>query len=120
MALFTRLDDGELADIAEAFQLGAVRGARPIHAGTINSNFAVETERGPWFVRVNEGKSEADVAWEAQLVVALAAGGVVTPPPVTARDGRPYAALGATPRVARARCGGATRARHRTRPRPAR
>jgi homoserine kinase type II len=96
VALFTRLDAAELAGIAEAFELGAVRGARAISAGTINSNFAVDTERGAWFVRVNEGKSEADVAWEAQLVGALAAGGVVTPPPLRARDGRPYAGLSGT------------------------
>ncbi len=95
VALFTRLGDDELAALAAAFGLGAVRGARPIAAGTINSNFAVETERGPWFVRINEGKAEADVAWEAQLVTALAAGGVVTPPPIVAGDGRPYAPLGA-------------------------
>jgi homoserine kinase type II len=94
VALFTRLGDGELADLAAAFELGAVRAVRPIAAGTINSNFAVETERGPWFVRINEGKAEADVAWEAALVGALAAGGVVTPPPRVARDGRPYAPLG--------------------------
>jgi homoserine kinase type II len=96
MALFTRLGDAEVLEIVDAFDLGSVVGVRPIHAGTINSNFAIQTERGPWFVRVNEGKSEADVAWEAQLVVALAAGGVVTPPPVLARDGRPYTQLGGT------------------------
>lgn len=93
---FTRLGDPELADIAATFGLGVLRGAHVIQAGTINSNFAVQTDRGRWFVRVNEGKSEADVAWEAQLVAALAGGGVVTPPPVRARDGRPYAALAGT------------------------
>jgi homoserine kinase type II len=93
VALFTRLGEGELATIAGAFELGAVRGVQPIATGTINSNFAVDTERGRWFVRINEGKSEADVAWEAQLVGALADGGVVTPPPRRARDGRPYAPL---------------------------
>jgi homoserine kinase type II len=96
VALFTRLGDAELQDIAGAFGLGALRGVQAIAAGTINTNFAVETERGPWFVRVNEGKSEADVAWEARLVAALAAGGVITPPPVLARDGRPYAPLRTT------------------------
>lgn len=93
VALFTRLGAAELAGLVETFELGALRGVHSIPAGTINSNFAVETERGSWFVRVNEGKSEADVAWEAQLVVALAAGGVVTPAPLAARDGRPYAPL---------------------------
>jgi homoserine kinase type II len=96
VGLFTRLGEPELADIAGAFALGAVRGVRAIAAGTINSNFALDTERGAWFVRVNEGKSLADVAWEARLVTALAAGGVITPAPVLARDGRPYAPLGAT------------------------
>jgi homoserine kinase type II len=93
VALFTRPGHGELADIARTFDLGAVRSVQPIAAGTINSNFAIDTERGPWFLRINEGKSEADVAWEANLVVALAGGGVVTPSPAIARDGRPYAQL---------------------------
>jgi homoserine kinase type II len=96
VGLFTRLDAAELADIADAFELGALRGARPLDAGTINTNVAVDTERGAWFVRVNEGKSEADVAWEAQLIAALAAGGVQTPPPLAARDGRRYAPLRGT------------------------
>ena len=93
MALFTRLGHGELAEIAHAFDLGAIHRVEPIAAGTINSNFAVDTARGAWFVRVNEGKAEADVAWEAQLIAALADGGVATPPPLRARDGLPYAPL---------------------------
>jgi homoserine kinase type II len=93
VGVFTRLPDAELAELATAFALGAVHTSRPIAAGTINSNFAVDTDRGRWFLRVNEGKSEADVVWEARLVTALAAGGVATPPPVLARDGRPYAPL---------------------------
>jgi homoserine kinase type II len=93
VGVFTRLGDAELGDIAAAFSLGALRAWRPIAAGTINSNFAAVTQRGRWFVRVNEGKAEADVAWEARLVEALAAGGLVTPPPLPAADGRPYAPL---------------------------
>src|SRR4051794_3535013 len=96
VALFTRLADSELAEVAAEFALGALRSVRAIHAGTINSNFAVDTERGVWFVRINEGKSEADVAWEARLVEALAAAGVATPPPMLAHDGRPYAQLAGT------------------------
>jgi homoserine kinase type II len=96
VALFTRLGQAELAELAATFELGALAGVQAIAAGTINSNFEVATDRGRWFVRINEGKSEADVAYEAELVGALAAGGVVTPPPVRARDGRPYAALPGT------------------------
>ncbi|MBA3452006.1 MAG: homoserine kinase [Deltaproteobacteria bacterium] len=94
MGVFTQLGAAELADVAAAFDLGRVTAHKTIAAGTINSNFLVETDRARWFVRVNEGKAEDDVAWEARLVAALAAGGVTTPPPVVARDGRPYAPLG--------------------------
>jgi len=94
VGVFTQLGATELADVAAAFDLGTVTAHATIAAGTINSNFLVETDRARWFVRVNEGKAEDDVAWEARLVAALAAGGVTTPPPVLARDGRPYAPLG--------------------------
>jgi homoserine kinase type II len=93
VGLFTPLGDAELGELAAAFSLGAVRSFRAIAAGTINSNFAVETERGRFFIRVNEGKSEADVAWEARLVEALAAGGLPTPPPLHAAGDLPYARL---------------------------
>jgi len=94
VGVFTQLGAAELADVAATFDLGSVTSHATIAAGTINSNFLVETDRARWFVRVNEGKAEEDVAWEARLVAALAAGGVTTPPPVAARDGRPYAPLG--------------------------
>lgn len=93
VGVFTRLAETELTELAAAFDLGAVRGYEAIAAGTINSNYRLDTERGRWFVRVNEGKSESDVAWEARLVEALADGGVATPPPLRARDGRAYAPL---------------------------
>jgi homoserine kinase type II len=93
VGVFTRLGDGEIAEIAAAFDLGPLAAFEPIAAGTINSNFDVRTESGRYFVRVNEGKAEVDVAWEARLVGALARGGLATPPPVPARDGRPYAPL---------------------------
>lgn len=91
MGVFTALGPVELNNLAAEFSLGEVRRFDPITAGTINTNFSLETERGKYFVRLNEGKAEADVAWEARLVLALAAAGVVTPPPLVAQDGRPYA-----------------------------
>ena len=90
---FTVLGEPELVELATVFDLGTLRDVRTIAAGTINSNFELTTDRGHYFVRVNEGKAEADVAWEARLVTALAAGGVVTPPPLVATSGTPYAEL---------------------------
>jgi homoserine kinase type II len=93
VATFTTLDASELAQLADSFGLGALESSRSIAAGTINSNFELVTERGRFFLRINEGKAEVDVAWESRLVGALADAGVVTPAPLPARDGRPYAAL---------------------------
>jgi homoserine kinase type II len=90
---FTVLGATELGELAEAFGLGTVQASSTIAAGTINSNFVVTTETGRYFLRINEGKAEVDVAWESRLVGALAEAGVITPPPIVARDGRPYAPL---------------------------
>jgi len=91
MATFTQLDDADIADIAGAFALGNVRKWAPIAAGTINSNFWVLSDAGRFFLRINEGKSEADVRYEAELVAALASAGVPTPVPLTAADDAPFA-----------------------------
>jgi homoserine kinase type II len=73
---FTVLDDEDARAIAGALDLGTPTRLAPIAAGTINSNFALDTDRGRWFVRVNEGKSEQDCVWEAALVRDLAAAGL--------------------------------------------
>lgn len=95
MARFTTLDAAEVAALAAAFELGPVRGFQALDGGTINSNFALDAARGRFFLRVNEGKTEADVAYEAALVAALAAAGVATPAPRVGPGGLPYLAHGA-------------------------
>jgi homoserine kinase type II len=91
MGLFTHVDAAGAAEIAARFGLGTVRAFVGVEAGTVNSNYRLESARGTFFVRVNEGKSEADVAYEAELVAYLAARGVATAAPQPADDGRPYA-----------------------------
>jgi len=94
VGVFTALGEAELVELATAFGLGAVERFHPIAAGTINSNFELVVAGGErYFVRVNEGKAEADVAWEARLVTALANAGVATPPPLVAKSGLPYAPI---------------------------
>jgi homoserine kinase type II len=84
MARLTRLDDDDVRALAAAFGLGAVSAWGEVPAGTINSNYWLEAGGGRWFLRVNEGKSEEDVRYEAALIAELAARGVQTPRPVTA------------------------------------
>jgi len=89
MASLTQLGADDVVALAAAFQLGGLIAWGEIPVGTINSNYWVEAGGRRWFVRVNEGKSEADVRWEAELVAGLAAAGVATPAPALARDGAP-------------------------------
>lgn len=90
MASFRSLSADDVRVILRAFGAPAYRDHRAITAGTINTNLRVETDDGPRFLRVNEGKSEEDVAREAALVAHAAARGVPTPAPQPAPDGRPY------------------------------
>ena len=86
MARFTTLDDLDVAVIADAFALGDVVAVTPLAGGTISSNFAFDAHiagaHRRTFVRMNEGKTEEVVAWEAALAGELAAAGVPTPPPL--------------------------------------
>jgi homoserine kinase type II len=84
---FTALETDDAAAVAARFGLGAVLRLAAIDAGTINSNFIVDTDDGRYFLRINEGKQRDAVAWEATLVERLAAGGVPTPVPLALADG---------------------------------
>lgn len=89
MAELTRLDGDDVRALARAFRLGDPTGWGEVPAGTVNSNYWVEAGGRRWFLRVNEDKTEADVRWEAELLVELAAAGVATPRPSPAEDGEP-------------------------------
>lgn len=90
VATHTQLSTQEVERIAHAFGLEAVRQWRSIPGGCVNSNFAVSTASGRYFLRVNEGKEEADVRYESELVEALAGAGVPTPAPLRSCDGQPF------------------------------
>jgi homoserine kinase type II len=104
VAQFTRLCEEDYGAIARRFDLGPLRSVTPVVAGTINTNLDVESERGRWFVRINEGKEETDVRYEGELVAALAEAGAPTPVPRRANDGRPFAAIPLEARVAFVSC----------------
>ena len=94
MGTFTAITSDDFVELAKQWNLGDVLGFDALAAGTINSNFMVRLGHGRRvFVRVNEGKRQADVAWEAELVTVLAHAGVPTPVPLPAIDGRPYVEL---------------------------
>ena len=93
MALFTKLSEADAATVCEHFDLGEVSSCEGVPTGTINSNYRVRTSKGIWFVRINEGKTLADVSYESELVAHLARHGVRTPEPMSGPDGRGFAEL---------------------------
>jgi homoserine kinase type II len=90
MGTFRTLGEAEARAILDEYGLRGPRSLRPIAAGTINTNFAVEHEGGRAFLRFNEGKDREDVEREAAIVAHVAARGVPTPAPLRARSGLPW------------------------------
>jgi homoserine kinase type II len=91
MAIFTRLDPDDLAAIARLYGLGRVERVEGLEVGTVNTNYLVRAGGRELFLRVNEGKDEDEVRYEAELVAYLAARGVETPPILRTLHGEPFA-----------------------------
>ncbi len=79
MGRFTELDFENAQRVASAHQLGTCRAVIPISAGTVNSNYFIDTDHGRYFVRLYEQQEVEGVAYEWALVDFLAEGGVPLP-----------------------------------------
>jgi homoserine kinase type II len=88
---FTQLDQQTIASLSAEFSLGNLRSWKNIAAGTINSNYQVDTSEGRFFLRVNEGKSEAQVRIEVAVLTHLVAQGVPSPLPKRTSQGEGFA-----------------------------
>ena len=91
MAHFTKLDDDDLRSLAAEFSLGSLRRWKSIAAGTINSNYQLETSEGTFFLRVNEGKGLPEVELEVAVLTHLVAKGIASPLPRQGLSGERFA-----------------------------
>jgi homoserine kinase type II len=87
VALYTPMSPEELATIANAFRLGALRDARGIPHGSINTNYRMETGSGVYFLRHTTVRSPADLGFEAAFISHLVAGGFPAPTLVRTAEG---------------------------------
>jgi homoserine kinase type II len=87
MAVLTAIDQGDARTLLEAYGWGALRVLEGIAGGSVNSNFALETERGRLFLRLYEEQELMGARRETAMLERLAAAGVPTPPPVRRTDG---------------------------------
>ncbi len=79
MAVYTQLSRADGRRIAEAHDLGVLREITPIAAGSVNSNFFVETDRGRWFCRIYEEQESDGVGYEWRLLQHLSARALPVP-----------------------------------------
>jgi homoserine kinase type II len=90
MGIFRTLSPDDVAMILAGFGLDGYRGHKPIAAGTVNTNVAVDLGDRRLFLRINEGKAEGDVRREGEIVAHIAARGVPTPAPLRTPAGDPF------------------------------
>jgi homoserine kinase type II len=83
MASFTPLSPADGARVAAAHQLGTCLGVVPVPAGTVNSNYFLDTSSGRVFVRLYEQQEVDGVAYEWTLLDHLTSRGVPVPPRVS-------------------------------------
>ena len=90
MALFTDLTPDELAAALRPFGLPAPERVRPELKGAVNTNFHLWAAGERFFLRVNEGKTESDVRFEAEVQRYLSEARFPVPRLHLAADGRPF------------------------------
>ncbi len=97
MALYTVLPPAELAAVAARFGLPPPDRAEPEPRGRVNTSYHLWAGGQRWFLRVAEGKAEADVRFEAAVHEALAEARFPVPRLRPAADGHPFAPAAGKP-----------------------
>ncbi len=90
MAVYTVLDERELAELVEDYGLVKLTGFQGIPTGSVNTHYLLETARGRHLLRVDEVKGELEVKRELDLLLFLRKHGFPCPQPVADRKGRYY------------------------------
>jgi homoserine kinase type II len=91
MAVYTVLSPAELADALARFGLPPPDRVVPEPKGYVNTNHHVWARGERFFLRVAEGKTEADVRFEGAVHAFLEAARFPAPRLLAAADGRPFA-----------------------------
>lgn len=79
MAVYTELPADLAASLARAHGLGELRGVTGVLAGSVNSNFFLDTDAGRVFARIYEEQDVEGVAYEWALLDHLHAAGLPVP-----------------------------------------
>jgi homoserine kinase type II len=87
MAVLTGVTEAEARALLSAYGRGELRRLDGIAGGSVNSNFALETGLGRFFLRLYEERGMEGARGEAAMLERLASAGVPTPAPLRRLDG---------------------------------
>jgi len=98
MAVYTEIDDDELMQFVADYDIGQVVACKGIAEGVENSNFLLQTDRGPHFLTIYEKRVRpSDLPFFLGLMDHLSAKGVPCPTPLHDRDGEAIRTLSGKP-----------------------
>src|SRR5690606_32290353 len=98
VAVYTEVDDGELADFIAGYDAGQLLSFKGIAEGVENSNFLVHTTAGSFILTLYEKRVDpADLPFFLGLMRHLAAAGIPCPTPVETRQGATLGTLAGRP-----------------------
>lgn len=97
MAVYTVLDPAQLAKLLEQYGLPPPSQVRPEPRGAVNTGYHVWTGGHRFFLRVNEGKTEADARFEAEVQQYLHAARFPVPELRSTSDGRTWVEVAGKP-----------------------
>ncbi len=87
MAIYTTLSEDELARVMRCYGLPPPERVLPEPKGSVNTNYHLWAGGRRWFLRLNEGKSPEDVAFEAEVLRFLSREGFPAVPLVPTSGG---------------------------------
>lgn len=93
MALYTSLSPDDIAAAVRPYGRAAPERAVPEPKGAINTSYHLWCGGERLFLRIAEGKTEADVAFEAEVLAYLRGARFPVPELLRADDGRPFVKL---------------------------
>lgn len=100
MAVYTEVDDEELEAFVASYDIGTLVSAKGIAEGVENSNYLLQTTKGPWILTLYEKRvAKGDLPFFMGLMEHCAARGIACPLPIKDRDGRVIRELAKRPAV---------------------
>jgi homoserine kinase type II len=87
MAVYTILDRKTLVEVTESYALGRLVKSTGVPAGSVNTHYLLETQKGKFFLKIEEVKSVPEVQRELDLLLFLRAQGLCCPQPLADRQG---------------------------------